>query len=465
MTPQRILLLNPPARDRVIRDYYCSKTTKSSYLYPPIDLIVQSGWLAPLGELALIDAVVARLGTAEALDRAAAFCPTAVVMLVGAVCWEDDLAFLSALRQRLPNATLALSGDVVQADPAGALKSLPDADVVLGDFHRGDFAALLEGRTGSVFRAAWREGREIRQADRGRPRKGKVDPPLPRHALFDHPGYRFPFVRGERFGVVLTDFGCRWGCTFCVMSTLGFTTRSVDNVLEELRMLRRLGKTDVLLLDQTFGADRERALTLTRRMAAEKLDLGWVTFTRADVVDAESLAAWREAGCHTLIFGVEFADPAQHRRYRKGYTPPDVARGLELARAAGIRTVGTFLLGLPEDTDESLAATIALALQLPLDFASFNIAVPRHGTPFREGALREGLTDGSPRMDQAGATVAMPTRALGTAAVARWHGRAVRSFYLRPRWLARRLLAVRSAWELGHHLREGASLIRRAGLK
>jgi hypothetical protein len=49
--------------------------------------------------------------------------------------------------------------------------------------------------------------------------------------------------------------------------------------------------------------------------------------------------------------------------------------------------------------------------------------------------------------------------------IQRWHGRAVRSFYLRPRWLARRILDLRTPWEARAHLSEGLALMRRSGWK
>ncbi len=466
---RRILLLNPPARDTVIRDYYCSKTTKASYVYPPVDLLAQSGWLGGAGELHLVDAVVERLDPETTHGRIARIRPDVIATLVGAVCWPEDEAFLAEVRRRNPDVVLAVTGDVVQADPPTWLARLPWADVVLGDFHRGDLLALLEGRPDDVVRAAWRDGLrrdgEPRATLTPRQRKGQVDGPVPRHDLFMGLDYRFPFVRRRRFAVVLTDFGCPYPCTFCIMGTLGHTVRPVESVLTELREIRRLGATEVLFLDQSFGVHRERSLALCRAMTAEQLGIGWVTFTRADLVDAELLAAWKAAGCHTLMFGVEFGESTLHAIYRKGYTPGDVERGLALARAAGIRTVGTFLLGVPEDTPETLAATVDVSLRLPLDYASFNIAVPRFGTPFRERALALDLTDGDPEMDQAGARIAMPTRALSREEVARWHGRAVRRFYLRPRWLARRVLALRTPWEARSQLAEGLALLARSAWK
>ena len=65
----RVLLLNPPGERTYIRDYLCSKTTKSNYLFHPIDLLVLSGTLASEHETEVLDAVCERLAP-DAAERA-----------------------------------------------------------------------------------------------------------------------------------------------------------------------------------------------------------------------------------------------------------------------------------------------------------------------------------------------------------------------------------------------------------
>jgi len=178
-------------------------------------------------------------------------------------------------------------------------------------------------------------------------------------------------------------------------------------------------------------------------------------------VDEEVLAAWREAGCHTLIFGVEFASAEMLKLYKKGYKPKQIEEGLALTRRMGIRAVGTFILGLPEDTAETIETTVRLACELPLDFASFNVAVPRHGTPLRKEAKSQGLIGDLRVMDQAGLQVAMPTQHLSREEVMRLKQKAVFRFYLRPSYLWRRVTSVGSLDELVSQLREGAALLSR----
>jgi radical SAM superfamily enzyme YgiQ (UPF0313 family) len=134
---------------------------------------------------------------------------------------------------------------------------------------------------------------------------------------------------------------------------------------------------------------------------------------------------------------------------------------VDYARSVGIRTAGTFILGLPEETGKTAEATIALIKRINLDFASFNVAVPRSGTELRTKAIGLGFVDDKIRvMDQSGSEIAMPTSALTRNEVLAFRRRAVAAFYLRPGYILRRLLSVRSFHDIGNYVRQAFSLIK-----
>ena len=459
---RRVLLLNPPAPDLVIRDNYCSKTTKSNLVPHPLDLLMQSGRLAARFEIAVHDAIAERWNEAECGSRILDWRPDAIFFLSGVVSWDHDLPFLCRVKKALGGDTVLIgSGDCFLEDPQGWLAAHPYLDGLALDFSTDDVARFLLGDDAALEHFALRRGETVRVVDGPRQRKKPFHVPLPRHDLFRHPNYHFSFLRRRPWATVMTDFGCPYPCTFCLQSVIGSKYRPVDDVMAELRSLIALGVRDVLFHDQTWGVHRQRNLELCAAMVAAGFDLGWTTFTRVDVVDDEVLAAWKAAGCHTLMFGVEFASADMLKRYRKGYRPAQIVEGLARTRRHGIRTVGTFLLGLPEETRETMEDTLRLACDLPLDYASFNVAVPRHGTPLRAQARALGLLDEHAPMDQSGAYVMMGTTALTPAEVLAAKQRAVRRFYLRPRWLLERLRGTGSWAELGWQVREGAALLAR----
>ncbi len=459
---RRVLLLVPPARDVVIRDYYCSKTSQANYLHPPLDLAVQGGWLREHGlEPVLLDATVDRLPAPVALRRAVEAAPDAVVALAGAVAWDTDGPFLRDVAAQT-GAPVFASGDLFMEDPVRSLADAPFLAGVLTDFTSDELARHLAGEAveRDALVLADDDGRAFRRTRGARPI------PVPAHDLFLGHDYRYAFARAVPIAGIYVGYGCPYTCSFCIMGELGSSVRPAPNVMDELRRLRDLGVRELFVQDQCFGQPRAPFDALLDAMIEEDLGLGWWTFTRVDVLDRELARKMRAAGCHTVIMGVESVSPEILENHRKGYGPDLVRSAFALAEEEGLRTAATFLLGLPEETEETIQATIDFACSLPADYASFNVAVPRAGTKLRARAVEEGLVDEDlVVMDQSGFEPTLPTRGLSPDDLRRWRRRAVRSFYLRPRYLWRRLRHLRSVAEARMQAREAWALLRNLALK
>ncbi len=446
---ESVLLLNPPGKKRYIRDYFCSKVSKSGYLYPPTDLLVQSGILAQRFQVRVLDAIAEGLDARACQERIAALQPDHLLTLAGAVSLNEDADFLNGLRSAVPSIRSAVGiGDLFLEDPSALLERFSGLDSLAVDFTAGDIGDFFAGRAhGLVTRDS---------GPAPAPARGEFSIPVPLHGLFDSPRYRYPFVRRHPFAVVLTNFGCPFRCSFCVMPGLGFKSRAVDNVLEELDWLKAHGCRDLYFNDQTFGADRRQTTALLEAMAARDYGFGFVCFTRVDLMSRDFLLLLRRAGCHTVMFGAESGDDALLTAYAKNITAGEVMRARTACRELGLRTVATFILGLPGETEESALSTIAFAKALDPDFASFNLAVPRMGTPLRREALAQGYAAAeSLEMDQSGSQAALATGQLSAARAEALRNRASRQFYLRPSKIVSRLLDVRTRVDALNLARDG----------
>jgi anaerobic magnesium-protoporphyrin IX monomethyl ester cyclase len=450
----KVLLLNPPGTQTFVRDYYCSKVSKSNYLFQPIDLVIQSGILSEHHEVTVCDSIADRLSAEATLKLIENLGPDIIISLAGSVSLNDDLAFLELAARHCR--TLLVSGDAFLDEPQNWLTQQPFIGGILLDFTSDDVLAFINGDVRNSPSIVTPGSRSVYH----RPRNQEFSIPVPLHEKFTSPNYRFPFVRQRKFATVLTDFGCPYRCSFCVMATLGYRYRPVANVMEELRHVKGLGIRELFFFDQSFGIQRERAMELCENMQREGLKFGWVCFSRVDLIDQELLTVMKKAGCHTIIFGVESASELILERYRKGYTKQDILKAFRLCRASGIRTVATFILGLPEETRQTAMETIDFLKYIDCDFASFNIAVPRAGTELRQNAIQEGLISNSMTvMDQSGTAIAMASHHLTPGEIGKLKHLALRTFYLRPSYLLRRLTSIRSWYELKEQIREGLHLL------
>ena len=456
----KLLLLNPPGERVYLRDYFCSKVSQADYLNHPIDFIYLSGLLREHYDLHLIDAIVDRLSAPKTLSMIHALQPAAVIGLIGSASYMEDVAFYRQLadRQRAP---LLLIGDVLIENRVERLQELNFAAGFLHDFSSLAAQHFLKGERDNLRNITFRHNNEVIAAPMARPRSENFELPVPQHELFIGKDYRYPFVRRRRFATVMTEFGCPYRCTFCIMSTLGWKIRPVHNVLAELEAVHRLGLREIFFLDQTFALQKPRALQLLQEMQRRHFNFGWVCFSRADVLDDDVLAEMKKAGCHTVILGLESGDDAVLAAAKKDYNRDEVLAGFRRCAAHGLRTVATVLIGLPEETEASFQRTLDFLKQVSCDFASFNVAVPRMGTPLRQQALAQKLISSDLHvMDQSGSEVAMPTLTLSREQINAMHQRAVREFYFNANYLWQRLRRLRSFDDARIQWRQGYGLLR-----
>jgi len=442
----RLLFLNPPAPLVVIRDYYCSKTSRSNYLFPPVDFVMQSGLLGTDYQLYFLDAVRDRLSEAATLARVKEIRPDVVFFLAGAVNYPGDLQFVAGLAE--PGRIFIGSGDIFLSDPISWLTRYPFLNAVALNFTNHDVCYYLQGQYERIRRMAYRTQAGDLVAVVDEAANSRINVGTPCHALFVDPRYRFPFAKSGKFTVFLTDFGCPFHCSFCVMSSLPYGYRPNDEALAELHALNRLGIKELFWINQTFGVKRRGTLELLSDMAAFSSLFSWTTFCRPDLLDEQLVSSMKKAGCHTIIMGVESGDDEILRRYHKEYTREQIAAAFALCRRHRIRTVGTFILGLPGETRETIKATGRLAREIGCDFASFHVAVPRAATKLRQEAVQAGKIDSEDyTMDQAGSYVVLTPDGMEQKELLALKKKIVLEFYLRPAYLVRQLFQVRSFYE------------------
>jgi radical SAM superfamily enzyme YgiQ (UPF0313 family) len=256
-------------------------------------------------------------------------------------------------------------------------------------------------------------------------------------------------ARRRLFATVLTDFGCPFPCNYCISGHLGFKLRDLDGVVEELSFLHRLGLREIFFRDQTFGVHKERTLGLCSKLATFDPPFGWVCFSRTDIVDETLLDTMKEAGCHTVIFGLESANGEILAAYGKAILKEVTEEAIASCARRGIRTLGTFILGLPGEDEDAVRSTIRWATELPLDFAAFNVATPRMGTAMRRLALAQGWTDPQRLdLDSSLGEPAIATESLSAERLAALREEAILTFYGRPSYIGRRMVRARSFHDL-----------------
>lgn len=459
----KVLLLNPPGKNIYVRNYYCSSTSKTNYLFHPIDLVMLSGRLAAWNNnLSFLDSIAERLSPEDSLNKIIKMRPDAIIALTGSVSWNEDLAFFNKLKQKLPGTCILVGGDVFFDNPENILRKCRSISAIYFDFVSEDINYFLRKEFSRIKNMAFRKNGEL-VLKRHKPGKDVLaNFPIPKQELFISKNYRFPFVKRYPFATVLTNFGCPYKCSFCIGGNIGFSARDSGNVMKELMLLVKLGVKEIFFEDYTFGIPQKMIMQLLDEIIENDLGISWTCFSRVDVLKEEMLDRMKKAGCHTIIFGVESGNESMLKLYNKGYTKSQIISTFKQCKRLGIRTVGTFILGLPEETRDTCLETIHFAKELDCDFASFNVAVPRAGTKLREKSIKENLIEEDViNFDHSGDEIAMSTNSLSKEEMLQLKRLAIRKFYFRPKYILKRLKNLSSFTELREQISECWSLFKK----
>lgn len=320
--------------------------------------------------------------------------------------------------------------------------------------------ASLEGLEGVVFR----DGETL---VKNPPRKliSELDAlPFPSRQLLGDANLYLPppaMYRRKPVAVLLTSRGCDRKCIFCFQMDKerrsGIRYRSVENVLLEIEQCLKQGFREIKFIDDTFAQDYDRAMRLAWEIKARRMDFTWFASACVNQVDKELLKSFKQAGCWAILFGVESGVQRHLNTLRKGITLAQVCDAVRWAKEAGLKVQTSFMIGIPGETYEDALETIRFACELDPDVASFHAIVPFPGTYLYDhvldyGSISQDLQD----FTYQGAAFVPHTMTRGQ--ISELRQRAYRSFYSRPRFLAKKLMGLRTLGELRLALKSAQGL-------
>ena len=274
--------------------------------------------------------------------------------------------------------------------------------------------------------------------------------PMPAYHLVDLSKYK-PAVGAYRqlpAMLVVSSRGCPNfpACTYCFQPFGGkVRQKSPESLMKEITYLSKHGIKEIAFYDDNFTTIKPNLLKFCKLLKEyqqkEKKKITWSCFARVDWLDEEKIVAMKEAGCHTVLFGIESGNT--HIREDICHKHLNIEKAFainKLLKKHKIETRASFIFGFPEDTVQTMNETIQTAINLDPDVASFNILCPNPGTEVydlgvKNGWLKPGMWDS---FDLATVVLKIPTAT--EEEILRAYKDAHRKFYLRPKYIWRRLL-------------------------
>lgn len=390
----RTLFLQPPSFDGFdggAGSRYQAKREIRSFWFPT--------WLAQPAAMVegsrLIDAPPARMGMEPILKDV--MNRDLVVMHTSTPSFASDVRVAQMLKDANPKLMIGMVGAKVAVQPDESMAQGSPIDFVARNEFDFTIKEIAEGRDlKDVDGITWRnkDGEIIANRDRAMiedmdslpfvTEVYKRDLKIEDYFI----GYLMhPYIS------IYTGRGCKSRCTFCLWpQTVGghrYRTRSPEHVAEEIRLAKQYFPQvkEFMFDDDTFTDDLPRAEAIAREMG--KLGVTWSCNAKANV-PYETLKIMKENGLRLLLVGYESGNQQILHNIKKGMRVEVAREFTKNCHKLGIKIHGTFIVGLPGETKETIQETIQFAREINPHTLQVSLAAPYPGTALHKQATENG---------------------------------------------------------------------------
>ena len=468
----RTLFLNPPSFagfDGGAGSRYQAKREIRSFWYPT--------WLAQPAALVadgrLIDAPPRGLSLHDILPLAADY--ELAVLHTSTPSFASDIKVAGALKQANPKLTIGLIGAHVAVLPEASLAAAPAVDFVARNEFDYTIQEVADGRPWEIIDGISyrRDGRVVHTRDRAMledmDRLPSVIDVYKRDLCIED--YFIGYLLHPYLSLY-TGRGCKSRCTFCLWpQTIAghrYRTRSPEVVAQEIATARSCFPQvkEFFFDDDTFTDDAERAEAIARLLG--KLGVTWSCNAKANV-RRETLKVLKDNGLRLLLVGYETGSQKILVNIRKGVRIEAARRFTADCHKLGITIHGTFVLGLPGETRETIEESVRFAQEINPHTLQVSLAAAYPGTALYRQASENGWLRNGPDSLVRGNGVQVSSLEyphLSHREIFEALENFYRRFYFRPRKIGQISWEMVKSWEMTkRRLREGVEFLRFLGAR
>lgn len=398
---QTVMLINPRAT------YYNEIAQKC---FPPMNLLYLAAALQERSwRPVVLDANAFRMTDEQIADRIREAKPLVVGLSVFSEILTQIRDLTRLVRGASPRTRIVLGGPHVNAVPRRSMEQFGEADfLLLGEGERSLPALCDALRTGgeqprpealaSVPGLMWREDGRIREGAALDLPDDLDRLPWPARDLiedaYQEKRYYSIMVRKMPVDTLFTSRGCPFRCGFCYNFRFKYRPRTPEDVVHELASIRDRGIRDVEICDDTFTANRRRAIEILDLIIKEKLDISFRIKSRVDVFKEDLAAKAAEAGVYLVAFGTESASQRMLEIMNKKVTVEQSAQAIHLCRKYRMLSHSSWIFGYPGETRESIEETYNFVMRHKPSTANFAVLRPYPATEAYQIAADSGALVG-----------------------------------------------------------------------
>ncbi len=200
----------------------------------------------------------------------------------------------------------------------------------------------------------------------------------------------------------MSSRGCPYKCSYCFNSAFNkiydnkniIRRRTVPNLISEIKQVIKSNNTDFIKFEDDIFIMSKPWLREFSKMYKEQINIPFICYVRANLVDEEVIKLLKHAGCHSVAMGIE----AGNEKVRKEILFRDITNETMISachqfRAVGIKVRTYNIVGIGGTTLSNDFETLQLNRQCKPHHASCFLMVPYPGTVINDRAKKQGQFD------------------------------------------------------------------------
>ncbi|MGJ8690506.1 MAG: B12-binding domain-containing radical SAM protein [Gammaproteobacteria bacterium] len=336
--------------------------------------------------------------------------PDLIAFSVMSPHWYPMEPYFEVLKSMSPELPICIGGYQAMLSQDQTIAN-PNVDFICvgdGEYAIGNLVQFIRGSKDGPVDGMWEElnDGEVFQTE---PHQigDLASLPFPDYDIFEKDG-SFDDVNTSIFGPkekvvlpVMTGRGCPYRCTYCCNTPIldGWKTKKEflrkydpqDMVTELIRLRDRYNVGYFEFWDELFLSNLKFVRAFFE-LYKDQIGLPFSINSRVEVMNEKFCLSAKEAGCHTIWFGIESGDETfRSTMLGRKMTNQQVVDAAENCKKAGINRLTFNIVGMPLETAENMRQTLALNKLIEPEFFFFFPYIPLRGTPLYERAKAEGL--------------------------------------------------------------------------